>query len=807
MLKIYNPMNPTDVIPFPIDDDKRFVIHKYNGYDVLQFEIESNNPLYQYITEEGKIEDEKNRYVVKTIDEHSTFVTVKCELDLDDWKQEIVYEFRTTNKALSDVVAMILPVGWIVRGDGQFTKRTTVEGNEGEPLSAVTHLEILDAAAEAYSCVFNFDVLNRTLNCIDPTTYKPSGQFFTDELNLKSIGFVGSTSEGFATRLYAFGKKDEDGNPLTFASINGGKSYVEDRTYTDKVVCVGWSDERYSTQEGLLAAAKAKLSELSFPSRSYTCEAQNLNEDVWMYKMVTLIDRRRKTRVNHQIVEWKEYPKHALDSITLSKTVNNIESNVDKLKNDINVKIDEEKSTMQQILQAAIDNATDKITGNKGGSFCWVYDQDDKPIELLNLGDTDDVNTAKSVWRWNAAGLGHSNTGYDGAYALALLADGSINADVITAGTLNANVIRAGKLTDVKGNNYWDLETGEFKLSYSAAITSPGGDISVGDLAEGNTLTQEQIYNKLTNNGANKGIYMQDGELYVNATYLATGILSDAKGLNYWNLATGEFKLSSSTKVADNGIEKPLSEYLDVDVDLTQANVFNALTNNGKNKGIYMQNGELYINATYLAAGTLSDVGGNTTWNLETGELYSKRLSIDSTNFKLDAEGRVTMTDANVSGVVSSVSKDVFGSYGYYGTVMDSGRLLITRSKKADNSEAEVCGRIEPYCFAYVDQGRSRSYHGLGIYFNGAFRVRDIETDKNLFEFKNADDGYGTWLRIGADLVTFGALTTVDLINCNVISDHPLYVDNQKTYTGSLPVAEGHNYTINVVNGLITGWS
>lgn len=576
MLKIYNPANPADVIPFPIGDDKRFVIHKYNGYDTLQFEIENNHSLYQYITEEGKIEDEKNRYVVKTIDEHSSFVTVKCELDLDDWKNEIVYEFRTTNKALSDVIAMILPNGWIVRGDGQFTKRTTVEGNQGEPLSAVTHLEILDAAAEAYSCVFNFDVPNKTLSCIDPTTFKPSGQFFTDELNLKSIGFVGSTSEGFATRLYAFGKKDEDGNPLTFASINDGKAYVEDHTYTDKIVCVGWSDERYSNQESLLAAAKAKLRQISFPSRSYTCDARNLNEDVWMYKMVTLIDRRRKSRVNHQIVEWKEYPKHALDSVTLSKTAGNIESHVKKLKEDLSVKIEDETSTMQQILQAAIDNATDMITGNKGGSFCWVYDQNEKPIELLNLGDTDDINTAKQVWRWNASGLGHSNTGYDGAYALALLADGSINADVITAGTLNANIIRAGKLTDVKGNNYWDLETGEFKLT-------------------------------------------------------------------------------SSVKVQDGNTEKTLSEYLDVDVDLTQAKVFNALTNNGANKGIYMSSGELYINATYIAAGELADTNRRTVFNLSTGDLTMKRGSISlGGRFEVDSYGYLTAEGAVINGSIRS---------------------------------------------------------------------------------------------------------------------------------------------------------
>lgn len=36
-------------------------------------------------------------------------------------------------------------------------------------------------------------------------------------------------------------------------------------------------------------------------------------------------------------------------------------------------------------------------------------------------------------------------------------------------------------------------------------------------------LTQEEIFNRLTNDGKMKGIYMHDGELYINATYIKTG--------------------------------------------------------------------------------------------------------------------------------------------------------------------------------------------------------------------------------------------------------------------------------------------
>lgn len=56
--------------------------------------------------------------------------------------------------------------------------------------------------------------------------------------------------------------------------------------------------------------------------------------------------------------------------------------------------------------------------------------------------------------------------------------------------------------------------------------------------------TQEDIFNKLTNNGAVKGIYLENGELYINATYiksgefvadlLKTGILKSKNGTTFY---------------------------------------------------------------------------------------------------------------------------------------------------------------------------------------------------------------------------------------------------------------------------------
>lgn len=64
------------------------------------------------------------------------------------------------------------------------------------------------------------------------------------------------------------------------------------------------------------------------------------------------------------------------------------------------------------------------------------------------------------------------------------------------------------------------------------------------------------------------------------------------------------------------------------DDDLNQLKIFNRLTNNGSEQGIYMHNNKLYMNASYLAAGIIADVTNTNSWNLKTGYLKTTRGTI-----------------------------------------------------------------------------------------------------------------------------------------------------------------------------------
>ena len=131
-----------------------------------------------------------------------------------------------------NTISKALPDGWAVQDHAYFNQRRTIE------LEAATPLDVIDACPDIYNVVFRFDNNARVIHIYNPDSEEISGVFLTDELNLKSVNFKGKSS-GFATRLYAKGK-----DSLTFADINGGKDYVEDFSYSDKVISVYWKDER-----------------------------------------------------------------------------------------------------------------------------------------------------------------------------------------------------------------------------------------------------------------------------------------------------------------------------------------------------------------------------------------------------------------------------------------------------------------------------------------------------------------------------------------------------------------------------------
>ena len=130
----------------------------------------------------------------------------------------------------------------------------------------------------------------------------------------------------------------------------------------------------------------------------------------------------------------------------------------------------------KDMMAAAIDHATELISGGFGGYIKYHYLSDGTPSEMLIM-DSSDEATATNIIRLNQNGIGFSRDG-GSTYSSAWTIDGAFNADFITAGTMVANRIRAGLLTDETGDNSWNLDTGEFNTKKGTI-----GDFTIGQNA------------------------------------------------------------------------------------------------------------------------------------------------------------------------------------------------------------------------------------------------------------------------------------------------------------------------------------
>lgn len=121
-----------------------------------------------------------------------------------------------------------------------------------------------------------------------------------------------------------------------------------------------------------------------------------------------------------------------------SMQIGSIRANVAQTIADQQAQISEKVNS--SMMQAAVSNATNWITGGRGGYVIFRRNADGQPDEILIM-DTPDIETATKVWRWNQGGLGYSSNGYNGPYETAITQDGAIVADFVSAGTLQGITI------------------------------------------------------------------------------------------------------------------------------------------------------------------------------------------------------------------------------------------------------------------------------------------------------------------------------------------------------------------------------
>lgn len=203
---------------------------------------------------------------------------------------------------------------------------------------------------------------------------------------------------------------------------------------------------------------------LSFEELSRQSEYSRLHEEVKLCDYVTVKYPGLNINIKTQIIKVVyDVLLEKIKSISLGKSQQTLTDKIISM----NEKVDDTSSKVDEIpaIHKAIKDATDQITGVNGGNIVIrKRNLNNIPYELLVM-DEPDIEEAQKVWRWNVNGLGYSSNGYNGPYTAAITQDGQIVADFITTGTLTASLIKAGTISSVDGQSYWNLETGDIKLT------------------------------------------------------------------------------------------------------------------------------------------------------------------------------------------------------------------------------------------------------------------------------------------------------------------------------------------------------
>lgn len=551
-------------------------------------------------------------------------------------------------------------------------------------------------------------------------------------------------SDNPKTRVYGYGKGVETegggyGRRLTFGDINGGKDYVEDAEATTVwghpdgeggilPAVASYVNEQCEDAAQLLQETEDYLEQVKEPKVTYTASVIDLYafgrswEGVGVGDDVAIIDKG-----------------FSAEGVRLHGRVSQIER--DLLTGDATVTFGTLTDTMADMWQS-VNNALKSNSQQNalydaaaGTSVSWLIQLQQAlnaqfnavgtyHVETFELGEIWSnvplnpetglpVKATADMWAINVNGRGQrlaAGLTSDGQWDWrTFFTGGMVTADVINAGTMKADRVRAGLLTDEKGNNFWDLTSGEFSLSAGAKL----GDTSVEDLfsgldeldktmdgiAEDGIITEaehaavskilqtvekesedlESEYNSLYNSSYLDAQFKAVLRTQYEAVFSANGThgklllriqnvldtttaeeLSDAMQLYeiaYSDYAASIKTYNSAARQASNMIEqKQAQDKVDaLDDSLTQRDVFNRLTNNGATQGIYLSGGKVYINATYIETGIISDRYGRSTWNLNTGSLTTNYMTANN----IDANG--TFECGSASNLIRLASGEITG--------------------------------------------------------------------------------------------------------------------------------------------------
>ena len=308
-----------------LDNNQYTIKEQFDGINYLTFTLPEDVVVHN---EDVVFETiDRQEYVVKII--NGDYIT--CELNLDGLKAQQTDFSNNSATAGNTLIQALSGTGWTGIDQTGLTSKKTISG-------ALTPFDIIQKIAETWdgvTALYNTEL--KTVTLVFPALNTATVTFLTEDLNLRQLDIAGDSSK-FCTRIRA-----EGANGITFASINDGKDYVENYSYSNKVI-YGEKivDNRFTDKQSLLEYAQSKLDAMAVPSLSYECDVVDVASydgeysflELKMHKAVWLLDKKRNMRIQHRVVAYERHPANPENNkvtlatvlITLQQAVKNADN-------------------------------------------------------------------------------------------------------------------------------------------------------------------------------------------------------------------------------------------------------------------------------------------------------------------------------------------------------------------------------------------------------------------------------------------------------------------------------------------------
>lgn len=267
------------------------------GIRELCFYIPCKEEYLDIIQEENYVETADYNFIIKEINmENNSFISVRCGPNIENLQGRLFQHFDCFELNLQQAYEYcVATTGW------------TVEYNSKDK-SIVTYQEpwkdaytMIKTIAEDYGQELWFDTKNKVLRIYDKMGAS-LGAYFSNELRLKQLTKQ-STSYDYATVLYPVGK---DG--LTITSINNGKPYLENFSFSNKYIEKVFIDEDIEVAEILKQKAEEYFDEIVVPRASYKVRLTDLGKSVSIGDTIMIVDNIKRIKQKQRVVKITRYP-------------------------------------------------------------------------------------------------------------------------------------------------------------------------------------------------------------------------------------------------------------------------------------------------------------------------------------------------------------------------------------------------------------------------------------------------------------------------------------------------------------------